>query len=267
MFASFGVRALVAVSLATCASLAAGCGGATEDDGLTDTTDDLTGGGSESGYHPAGFILATDLQTGKNPKRICDAVLLGPRIAATSAGCLLNKDGRPKEMRWNVAFGALKKPDVYTAQMMEPMDDPTNNPPAKDVPWENQVVLIFTDKVVKGVAPATIAAAGEMPKLREDCPTRFIGYASGSRRSMVMCVQSGEERYGFVALGAGGATEAGDEGGPLMIRGTNKVVGIMTQIQSGMAKGSTHFTRMDFRKAEIERLIQSMKDHPNGTST
>ncbi|HSD88171.1 MAG TPA: trypsin-like serine protease [Kofleriaceae bacterium] len=189
----------------------------------------VVGGQPESGYAPVGY-LTSSLYAGQY-KTICGVTLIAPKVVVTASHCVAGEQASTL----SVGFGAVGTTPTIPVAAIHTHPAYVYRSEGDYAPWDDVAVVELAAEV-PNIAPATIARAHT-----GGCDDRYVGYGrntegdssvltgyDGQRRSAAICsdAQNPHELY---IHGRDGGLCWGDSGGPLLVDGTTKILGVLSR--------------------------------------
>jgi secreted trypsin-like serine protease len=187
----------------------------------------VVGGQPESGYPPVGYL--------KNKlypeyKTMCGVTLIAPRVVVTAAHCVEGSAAT----NLAVGFGTVGTSSTIDVAAVHMHPSYVYRAETDFLPWDDIAILELAQDVM--IPPATIARA-----TTGACTSRYVGYGrttpgdwtistgyEGERRSAQVCIDA-ENAHELYIHGADGGLCWGDSGGPLLVEGTTRVLGVLSR--------------------------------------
>ena len=200
----------------------------------------MVGGGAESGYAPVGYLFTSAVPEYKS---ICGVTLIAPSVVVTAAHCMETYDATT----FSVGFGAVGsgRTIAVKASHISPTYARNDADPASTSSWNDFAVLELASAVTD-IKPAAIATAET-----GGCVHRYVGYGRNTegdgtvqtgydsqRKSAVICLD-GQTSHELLIHGSDGGLCWGDSGGPLLVNGTTKILGVLSR-HAARAAGASY---------------------------
>ena len=188
----------------------------------------VVGGQPEGGYPPVGYLRNTLYP---EYKTVCGVTLIAPRAVVTAAHCV---DGGAAS-HFAVGFGLVDSSPTIAVSAIHMHPSYVYRQEGDFLPWNDVAVLELAEDVTT-MAPATLARAET-----GGCTSRYVGYGrtvpgdwtieagyEGERRSAQICIDA-ENPHELYIHGDDGGLCWGDSGGPLLVDGTTRVLGVLSR--------------------------------------
>lgn len=210
---------MLAVTLVTGCALGGG------DDTMEST---VVGGQPESGYPPVGYLHNKIYDT--QYKTWCGVTLIAPHVVVTASHCVDGIDAT----NLTVGFGEYGSSPTVQVAAVHKHPNYVYRSEGDYLPWDDVAVLELAQDVM--ITPATIARVETGV-----CTDRYVGYGrnvpgdytitagyDGQRKSARICADA-ENPHEIYIHGADGGLCWGDSGGPLLVDGTTRVLGVLSR--------------------------------------
>jgi hypothetical protein len=224
-----------------------GCG-ADLPDGGAQAPEEVIGGRVEKGYPAVGYLRTWEGQM------LCGATLIAPNRVVTAAHCVHGEtykddggidttgdlyDGAPYADTLTFSLGAVgTRPQHHViSAVINPLFYPSYKAAIDEAHEQQHDVAVLTlDFSYKGIVPAVVS-----PPIH-GCEERYVGYGrttpgdrgvmtgyTSQRKSALECVDHFDE-WNIWSIAPQGGSCYGDSGGPLMVQGTRRIVGVLSTL-------------------------------------
>lgn len=188
----------------------------------------VVGGQPETGYPPVGYLVNSLYPAYKT---FCGVTLIAPQVVVTAAHCASGYTAS----ELSVGFGAAGSTPTIPVTAVHVHPSFTYRADGDYAPWDDVAILELAT-AVPGIAPATIARAAT-----GTCDERYVGYGrdttgdatvtggyDSERKSTGICAD-GENAHELYVHGVDGGLCWGDSGGPLLVDGTTRILGVLSR--------------------------------------
>jgi len=238
-------------------ALLAACGGSSND-GADQMSSAIVGGGAESGYAAAGYLVRGSDSAHLAGLR-CGAVLVAPQVALTAGHCVAPHPGET----FGVGFGRNNSGPIVVATRA--VAHPDYDVDAVSRRFLHDVAVLILERAAP-VQPAQIAGpsaggAGRLVgygRVTDGDYDVTTGY-TGERKSTGIKITRLSTLV-FYGQGVGGGLCWGDSGGPVLRDGSNDVLGVLSdfdQVQDCHTGNGMVFTSLVGEAAFINGVTQA----------